>query len=203
MNGTASIRARREIPLGMAANLVRTAHGAEVVYIEAVLLPGGAGIRVTGQTGEAMEDRVRAAHGHVWSRAAELGIHQRLFRRYGLHVHAPAGTADHAAAGLALAIALVSLYSGCSVEPDVAITGEITLTGLVLPIIDVNERIVAARAAGFEKIILPRDNQKDLEECPAPDVEGLSLVFADRVQDALNAALPRLMKQLAALKASL
>ena len=203
MNGTASIRARRAIPCGMAANLVRTANGVEVVYIEAVLLPGGVGITVTGQTGEEMEDRVRAAQGHVWSRAAELGIHQRLFRRYGLHVHAPAVPADHAAAGLALVIALMSLYSGCSVEPDVAITGEITLTGLVLPVDGVNERIVAARAADFEKIILPRDNQKDLEKCSAPDGEGLSLVFADRVQDALNAALPRWMKQLAALKPSL
>jgi ATP-dependent Lon protease len=130
-------------------------------------------------------------------------MHQRLFRRYGLHVHAPVGIADHAAAGLALAIALVSLYSGCSVEPDVAITGEITLTGLVLPIVGVKERIVAARAAGFEKIILPRDNWKELEECPAADVEGLSLVFVDRVQDALDAALPRSMKQLADLKPSL
>jgi ATP-dependent Lon protease len=203
MNGTASIRARREIPLGMAANLVRTAHGAEVVYIEAVLLPGGSGVTVTGQTAEEMADRVRVAQGHVWSRAAEFGMHQRLFRRYGLHVHAPVGIADHAAAGLALAIALVSLYSGCSVEPDVAITGEITLTGLVLPIVGVKERIVAARAAGFEKIILPRDNWKELEECPAADVEGLSLVFVDRVQDALNAALPRSMKQLADLKPSL
>ena len=203
MNDTASIRARREIPLGMAANLVRTVNGGEVVYIEAALLPGGAGITVTGQTGEEREDRVRVARGHVWSRAAELGIHQRLFRRYGLHVHAPTGEAEHAAAGLALTVALVSLYSGCSVEPHVALTGEITLTGLVLPVVGVNERIVAARAGGFGKIILPRDNQKDIEECPAPDVEGLSLIFVDRVPDALNAALPRLMKQLAALKPSL
>ena len=202
MNSSASIRARPDMPCGMAANLVRTANGAEVVYIEAVLLPGGAGITVTGQTGEEIEDRVRVAQGHVWSRAAELGIHQRLFRRYGLHVHAPSG-ADHAAAGLALAVALVSLYSGCSVEPDMAISGEITLTGLVLPIDGINERIGAGRAGGFEKVILPRDNQKDLEACPAPDVEGLSLVFAERVQDALNAALPRLMKQLAALRPSL
>jgi ATP-dependent Lon protease len=203
MNGTASIRARRKIPLGMAANLAQTANGGKVVYIEAVLLPGGAGITITGQTGEEMEDRVRVARGHVWSRAAELGIHQRLFRRYGLHVHAPTGEAEHAAAGLALAVALVSLYSGCSVEPDVAITGEITLTGLVLPVVGINERIAAARSGGFEKIILPRDNQKNIEECPARDREGLSLIFADNVQDALNAALPRLMKQLAALKPSL
>jgi ATP-dependent Lon protease len=183
MNSSASIRARRDIPCGMAANLVRTANGAEVVYIEAVLLPGGAGITVTGQTGEEIEDRVRVAQGYVWSRGAELGIHQRLFRRYGLHVHAPSRAADHAAAGLALAVALVSLYSGCSVEPDMAISGEITLTGLVLPIDGINERIGAARSGGFEKVILPRDNQKDLEACPAPGVEGLSLVFADRVQD--------------------
>ena len=183
----------------MAANLLWTGSSGEVVYIEAALLPGGAGIRFTGARGEAFEDLVRTTHSYLWSRANQLAIHPRLFRRYGLHAHAPVA-GDHAAAGLALTVTLVSLYNGCAVPPDLAITGATTLSGLVLPVAAIRERLIAARQAGFSRIILPRDHQKELAEI---DTEGVSLIYVDGIQLALEAALPRLMRHVEALKASL
>lgn len=173
-----------------------------MVYIEAALLPGGTGVRVTGARGENIEDQVLAAQSHVWSHAAELGIHPRLFRRYALHVHAPVG-ADHAAAGLGIVVALVSIYNGYPVASEVAITGATTLAGLVLSVPAIRERVIAARLAGFGKIILPRDNEKDLAPWTDSELAGVSLVFVDRIQDALEATVPGLMNHLAALKPSL
>jgi ATP-dependent Lon protease len=131
-----------------------------------------------------------------------LGIHVRLFRRYGLHIHAPVGD-DHAAAGLAIVVALVSVYTGSAAPADVVITGGTTLTGLVLSVSALHERLEVARRAGFEKIIAPSVQQKEAAAWTNQDPDGRSIVFVDSVEDALKATLPRMMKHLAALKASL
>lgn len=178
-----------------------TATAAEVVYIEAALLPGGSGVSVTGTVHQAVEDQVRAARSFIWSCAGELGIHPRLLRRSGLHVHVPLD-ADHAAAGLAIVVTLVSVYTGCAVAADTAVTGGATLTGLVLPVSAIRERVLAARRAGWRTVIVPRDNEKELEGWT--DAEPvISLVCVDNVRDALPAALPQLTRHLAALKPSL
>lgn len=202
MKDLSSIRARADLPPGMVATILRTEHRTEVVFVEAALLPGAAGITITGGRGREIEDQVRSAQSLVWSRAHELGIHTRLFRRYGLHIHAPLDD-DYAAAGLAIVVALVSVYNGVAVAADLAIIGATTLTGLVLSVTGIDERLETARRAGFAKIIVPRVQHNDPAGSSAGEVKTTSLVFVDTVEDALNATLPRMMKHIAALKPTL
>ena len=202
MKDLTSLRARSDLPPGMVATVACAKNRNEVVFIEAALLPGATGIVLTGSRGEEIHDQVRSAQSQVWSRANELGIHGRLFRRYGLHIHAPV-SGDHAAAGLAIVVALVSVYTGSAALANVVITGGTTLTGLVLSVSALHERLEAARLAGFEKIIAPSVQQKEVAAWVNRESNGTSTVLVDSVEDALKATLPRMMKHLAALKASL
>src|SRR5262249_47461255 len=148
--------------------LAWTESGGEVLYIEASLLPDGKGLRLTGQLGKVMKESARAAQSYVWAHAEQLGIDPKLFRRAGVHIHVPAGAVpkDGPSAGVAMVTALASLYTGVPVRSDTAMTGEITLSGLVLPIGGVKEKVLAARRAGMRRVILPRDNDKDISEVP-------------------------------------
>src|SRR5262249_28082201 len=139
-----------------------------VLYVEATLLPSGRGLTLTGQLGQVMQESATAAQSYVWSHADELGIDRAKFRRFGVHIHVPAGAVpkDGPSAGIAIATALASLYTGKSVRNDTAMTGEITLTGLVLPVGGIKEKVLAARRAGIKRVILPQQNQKDLREVP-------------------------------------
>ena len=145
-----------------------------------------------------MKESARAAQSFVWSHAEELGIDPDLFRRCGVHIHVPAGAVpkDGPSAGVAMVTALTSLYTGVPVRSDVAMTGEITLTGLVLPIGGVKEKVLAARRAGILHVILPRDNEMDLRDLPDNVRAEMHFTLAERIEDVLPAALPGVAERL-------
>jgi ATP-dependent Lon protease len=186
-------KARRELPPGVAAGLAWTETGGNVLYIEATLLPGGSGLTLTGQLGSVMQESARAAQSCLWSHADELGIDPGKFKDQGVHVHVPAGAIpkDGPSAGITIATALASLYCGQPMRSDTAMTGEITITGLVLPIGGVKEKVLAARRGEFKRVILPRDNESDLRDLPDDVREETEFVFAERIQDVLREALPK------------
>ncbi|HTU22251.1 MAG TPA: endopeptidase La [Gemmataceae bacterium] len=189
---------RKDLPPGVSTGLAWTEAGGDVLYVEGTLLHGGRGLRLTGQLGAVMKESARAAQSFVWSHAEELGIKPRLFRRCGVHIHVPAGAVpkDGPSAGVALATALTSLYTGVPVRSDVAMTGEITLTGLVLPVGGIKEKVLAARRAGILHVILPRDNEMDLRELPENVRTEMRFTIAERIEDVLAAALPGVAQRL-------
>jgi ATP-dependent Lon protease len=195
---------RKEQPAGVAAGLAWTEAGGEVLYIEASLLAGGKGLTITGQLGEVMQESARAAQSFVWSHAAELGIDPALFRDSGVHIHVPAGAVpkDGPSAGITMATAMASAYSQAQVRGDTAMTGELTLTGLVLPIGGVKEKVLAARRAGIRRIILPKTNEKDLYDLPETVRSEMEFIFATRIEEVFAAALPEAAVRLQMLKAS-
>jgi ATP-dependent Lon protease len=185
-------QARRELPPGVATGLAWTETGGDVLYIEATLLPNGKDLTITGQLGEVMQESAKTARSFVWSHAGELGIDPNLFLNSGVHVHVPAGAIpkDGPSAGVTMTTALASIYSGKAARKDTAMTGEVTLTGLVLPIGGVKEKVLAARRAGLKRVILPRGNQKDLRDLPDEVRKEMEFIFADRVEDVLADMLP-------------
>lgn len=187
-------QARRELPAGVATGLAWTETGGDVLYIEATLLPNGKEMTITGQLGAVMQESAKTARSFVWSHAAELGIDPELFLNSGLHIHVPAGAIpkDGPSAGVTMTTALASIYSGVPARQDTAMTGEITLTGLVLPIGGLKEKVLAARRAGLKRVIVPRANQKDLRDLPEEVRKEMEFVFADRVEDVLRVMLPSL-----------
>jgi len=198
-------QARRQLPPGVATGLAWTETGGDVLYIEATLLPAGRGLTLTGQLGEVMQESARAAQSYIWSHAEELGIDRDLFRRYGVHIHVPAGAIpkDGPSAGVTMATALASIYSKLPARVDTAMTGEITLTGLVLPVGGIKEKVLAARRVGIKRVILPEENQKDLTELPEPVAKEMEFIFAEKIEDVLTAAIPQLGEHFPAVRAFL
>jgi ATP-dependent Lon protease len=186
-------RYRKELQPGVATGLAWTEAGGDVLYIEATLLNDARGLKLTGQLGDVMKESAQAARSFIWSHAAALGIDASLFRHTGVHVHVPAGAVpkDGPSAGVALVTALASAYTNVPVRNDVAMTGEITLTGLVLPVGGIKEKVLAARRAGMREVILPRDNETDLRELPEQVRKELRFTLVDRVEEVLQAALPQ------------
>jgi ATP-dependent Lon protease len=178
--------------------LAWTEAGGDVLYIEATLLPEGRTLTLTGQLGDVMQESAKAARSYIWSHADELGIDPGQFRRAGVHIHVPAGAIpkDGPSAGITMATALAALYTECPARHDTAMTGEITLTGLVLPIGGVKEKVLAARRAGIQRVILPKDNEKDLRELPDHVRAEMEFVLAERIEDVLAAAIPQLAERL-------
>ena len=197
-------QARRQLPAGVAIGLAWTETGGEVLYVEATLLPNGRGMTLTGQLGEVMQESARAAQSYIWSHARELGIDRDRFRKYGVHIHVPAGATpkDGPSAGVTMATALASVYSGYPARADIAMTGEITLTGLVLPIGGVKEKVLAARRVGIKRVILPQENEKDLSELPEPVVKEMEFIFAEKIEEVLTAAIPQLGEHFAGVSAA-
>ncbi len=189
---------RRESPPGVAAGLAWTEAGGDVLYIEALLLPGGSGLTLTGQLGAVMQESAKAAQTYIWSQAERLGIDREKFKHSGVHVHVPAGAVpkDGPSAGVTMAAALASLYTDHRIDGTTAMTGEITLTGLVLPVGGIKEKLLAAQRAGFKRIIMPRANEKDLAELPENIREQLEFILAERIDDVLTAAIPELTERL-------
>ncbi|HLW68487.1 MAG TPA: endopeptidase La [Gemmataceae bacterium] len=185
---------RRQLPAGVATGLAWTEAGGDVLYIETTLLPHSHRLRLTGHLGAVMRESARTAQSFVWSHAAELGIAPQLLRTSGVHIHVPAGAVpkDGPSAGVALVTALTSLYTGFPVRSDTAMTGEISLSGLVLPVGGIKEKTLAARRAGLKRVILPRDNQKDMRDLPEQVRHDLQLIFAERIEEVLAAAIPDL-----------
>ena len=190
--------ARQESPPGVAAGLAWTEAGGDGLYIEAVLLPGGSGMHLTGHLGEVMQESARAAQAFVWSQAERFGIDRLIFKESGVHLHVPSGAVpkDGPSAGVTMAAALASLYTQQRVRSDTAMTGEITLTGLVLPVGGIKEKVLAAQRAGLKRVILPLANQKDLAELPEKIRDELEFVLVDRIDDVLIAAMPELAERL-------
>jgi ATP-dependent Lon protease len=183
--------ARNELPAGVATGMAWTEMGGEVLFIEATALPGGSGLMLTGQLGEVMKESAQAARSYLWAHAAEFGIDPDAIKQNGVHVHVPAGAIpkDGPSAGVTMASALASLYTGRKVRTDTAMTGEITLSGLVFPVGGVKEKVLAAHRAGIRRIILPAQNEADTEEIPEDVRKELTIIPATRVSDVLNAAL--------------
>jgi ATP-dependent Lon protease len=191
-------QARKDQPPGVATGLAWTEVGGEVLYIEAVALPGGHDLTLTGQLGEVMRESARAAQSYIWSRAATLGIDAETLRAGGVHVHVPAGAIpkDGPSAGVAMATAITSMYTRLPVRSDTAMTGEITLTGLVLPVGGIKEKMLAARRSGILRVIIPADNAKDLADLPDEIRREMEFILAARIEDALAAAIPGLAERL-------
>jgi ATP-dependent Lon protease len=182
---------RRTADPGVATGLAVTSVGGDVLFVEATAMPGTGELTITGQLGEVMRESAQAALSWVRSRASELGIREGWFAEHDIHIHVPAGAVpkDGPSAGIAIATALVSLVSRKPVSEDVAMTGEITLTGQVLPIGGVKEKVLAAQRAGIATVVLPRENEPDLEELPESARDAMRFVLADSIGDVIAAAL--------------
>jgi ATP-dependent Lon protease len=190
--------ARTEMAPGVATGLAWTEAGGDVLYIEATLLPDGKGLTLTGQLGEVMQESAKAAQSYIWSHARNFGILPDQFKKNGLHVHVPAGAIpkDGPSAGVTMVTALTSAYTNTPARGDTAMTGEVTLTGLVLPIGGVKEKVLAARRAGIKRVVLPRANQKDLRDLPETVRNEMEFIFAERVEEVLRAVLPGVVAEL-------
>ena len=192
---------RKSVGPGVVTGLAWTETGGDVLYIEATLLPDGKGLTLTGQLGDVMKESARAAQSWVWSHADELGIDPSRFKDSGVHIHVPAGAIpkDGPSAGITMATALASAYSKTPARTDTAMTGEITLSGLVLPIGGIKEKVLAARRSGVKRVIMPKANQKDLRELPDEVRNEMEFIFAERIEEVLENALPEVAQRLAVL----
>ena len=181
---------RTSVP-GVATGLAWTPVGGDILFIEATRIPGNGHLILTGQLGDVMKESAQAALSLVKSQAERLGIDAALLRRSDVHIHVPAGAIpkDGPSAGTAMYTALVSLLTGKTVANDLAMTGEISLRGLVLPIGGVKEKTVAAHRAGIRRVLLPARNRKDLEDVPQSVRNDLQFVFCERVEDVIREAL--------------
>jgi ATP-dependent Lon protease len=190
--------ARKEMPPGVATGMAWTEAGGQLLFIEATLLPGSSGLQLTGQLGEVMQESARAARSYLWSHAAEFGIDPQMFKNYGLHLHVPAGAIpkDGPSAGVAITSALTSLMTGRRVRNDTAMTGEITLSGLVFPVGGIKEKVLAAHRAGLRRVVLPARNEPDTEDIPEDVRKELEIVYASRIGEALEQTLEKLVAQL-------
>jgi len=186
----AEVAMRKAIP-GVATGLAWTPVGGDILFIEAARMPGAGKLILTGQLGEVMKESAQAALSLVKARAERLGIAPETIEKSDIHVHVPAGATpkDGPSAGVAMFVALVSLLTGRPVRTDVAMTGEISLRGLVLPIGGVKEKVLAALRAGIRTVMLPSRNRRDLEEIPPDARAQLSFVWLEEVDDAITAAL--------------
>lgn len=185
---------RKTVPPGVVTGLAWTEAGGDVLYIESALLPEGKSLTMTGQLGEVMQESAKIAQTYIWAHAGDLGIDPDRIKNNGVHVHVPAGAIpkDGPSAGVTMTSALASLYTGIPARSDIAMTGEVTLAGLVLPIGGVKEKVLAARRAGIGKVILPQGNKKDLREIPDHVRHEMQFFFAERVEDVLSIVIPGL-----------
>jgi ATP-dependent Lon protease len=186
------IAMRTSIP-GVATGLAWTPVGGDILFIEASRTPGRGSLILTGQLGEVMRESVQAALTLVKSRAVELGIDPAIFEKSDIHVHVPAGATpkDGPSAGVAMFTALTSLLTDRTVRSDTAMTGEISLRGLVLPVGGIKEKVVAAAAAGLTRVMLPARNRRDFDEIPLGARNKLEFIWLERVDDAIAAVLER------------
>ena len=181
---------RTEIP-GIATGLAWTAVGGDILFIEATMMPGAGKLRLTGSLGDVMKESVELAMSYMRSKASQFGISPSVFKENDFHVHVPEGAIpkDGPSAGVTMLTALASLLTNSRVHGDLAMTGELTLRGLVLPVGGIKEKVLAAHRSGIRRVILPERNRKDLPEIPASVREAIEFRFASRMDDVLAAAL--------------
>jgi len=183
---------RKTMPPGVATGLAWTEAGGDVLYVEATRIPGLRGLRLTGQLGEVMKESVNIARSLMMAQAPRFGIDPAVFRDSGIHVHVPAGAVpkDGPSAGVAMVTALASLFTGVPARPDTAMTGEVTLTGLVLPIGGLKEKVLAARRAGITRVVVPKANEKDLRDVPENVRREMTFLPVATVDEVLAQTLP-------------
>jgi ATP-dependent Lon protease len=183
--------AERTVEPGVATGLAWTPVGGDILFIEATRMPGKGQMVLTGQLGDVMKESAQAALSFVRSRARWLGLEETFLEKQDIHVHIPAGAIpkDGPSAGITLFMALASMLTGKTVRPDVAMTGEITLRGMVLPVGGIKEKILAAHRAGIKRVILPERNQKDIVDIPDQAKREMELVFVKRMDEVLQLAL--------------
>jgi ATP-dependent Lon protease len=188
--GMTEIRERTDVP-GVATGLAWTPVGGEVLFVEASCMPGSKGLTLTGQLGEVMQESARAALTFVRSRSEELGADERWFDQRDIHIHVPAGAVpkDGPSAGVTMATALASMLSGRPVRSELAMTGEVTLHGRVLPVGGIKEKVLAAHRSGIRIVILPRRNEKDLDDVPEEARKEMTFVLVDDVDEVFETAL--------------
>jgi len=183
---------RTAVP-GVATGLAYTPFGGDILFIEAASMPGKGALTITGQLGDVMKESAQAAFSVVKSNADKLKIDRKMFTDYDYHVHVPAGAIpkDGPSAGCAIFTSLVSLLLNKPIDPQVAMTGEITLKGIVLPIGGLKEKVIAAKRAGIKTVILPARNKKDILEVPKDAKVGMKFVYVKKAQDVLKTALKK------------
>jgi len=181
------IALRTSVP-GVATGLAWTPVGGDILFIEAAKVPGSGKLILTGQLGDVMKESAQAAL------TVAKGLIQEAFEKWDVHIHVPAGATpkDGPSAGVAMTLALISLFTGKPIRPDVAMTGEISLRGLVMPIGGLKEKTLAALRAGIKTVMVPKRNEKDLEDIPADAKAKLEFVFLERVEDAIKIAIGEL-----------
>ncbi len=183
--------AERTSEPGVATGLAWTPTGGDIIFVEATKMRGEKGLTLTGQLGDVMKESAQAALAYVRSKSKELGIDEDFFAKNDIHIHVPAGAIpkDGPSAGITMFVALTSLLTNTPVRNDVAMTGEITLRGLVLPVGGIKEKVLAGMRAGIKTIILPKKNEKDLEEIPEHIRSQLNFKFIQRMDEAIELAL--------------
>jgi ATP-dependent Lon protease len=185
--------AERLTKSGVAIGLVVTQAGGDIVFIEATKMKGKGELKLTGQLGEVMRESAQAALSYIRANAEQLGIDPDFFSNHDIHIHVPEGAIpkDGPSAGVTIVTALASLLTDTPVQPDLAMTGEITLRGKVLPVGGIRQKVLAAHRAGIKTVILPKRNEKDLEELPQNVREALRFEFVEEIYQVLEIALPR------------
>jgi ATP-dependent Lon protease len=184
---------QEEDEVGVATGLVWTFSGGDIIYVEAALMKGKGELVLTGQLGDVMKESAQAALSYVRSRAALFGLERSFFSKKDIHIHVPAGAVpkDGPSAGITIAASISSVFTGLPVSKDVAMTGEITLRGKVLPVDGLREKLLAARRAGIKKIIVPAQNGKDLSKIPKNVKRELNIILADQMDQVLEHVLVR------------
>jgi ATP-dependent Lon protease len=178
---------------GVATGLVWTPAGGDIVFVEASVVPGKKELRITGQLGDVMKESVEAALSHIRTRTMQLAIADSFFETHDIHVHVPGGAVpkDGPSAGVTIAVALASALTGRLVRDDVAMTGEITLRGKVLPVGGVKEKVLGAHRAGLRTVLLPRRNDADLDELPDQVRKEMTFILLDSLDEALDTVLTK------------
>jgi len=181
---------RTEIP-GVATGLVVTPAGGDITFVEATRMKGKGGFTITGQLGDVMKESAQAALSYIRAKARELGIDEDIFAESDIHIHVPAGAIpkDGPSAGVTMATALASLFTGRPVRSDLAMTGEVTLRGQVLPVGGIKQKVLAAYQAGLETVILPKRNEVDLDDLPKEVQEKMHFILVDKVDQVIASAL--------------
>jgi ATP-dependent Lon protease len=186
----------KEPQVGIVTGLAWTQAGGEVLYVEALKMRGNGGLRLTGQLGEVMKESAQAAWSYAKANYKDLGIPEDFFEKWEVHVHLPAGAIpkDGPSAGVTLTTALVSLAADIPVRHDIAMTGEVTLQGRVLPVGGIREKCLAALSAGVKDIVIPLANKKDIVDIPKEFKDKMNFVFVDNVEEVFSVAYDRSAK---------
>ncbi|MGH7715452.1 MAG: S16 family serine protease, partial [Vulcanimicrobiaceae bacterium] len=182
---------KRVASTGVATGLAWTPVGGDIMFIETTTMPGTGKLTLTGQLGDVMKESATAAVSFLRSRSNELGLSEEYFGKHDLHIHVPAGAVpkDGPSAGITIATSIVSLLTNRKVQSDIAMTGEITLTGQVLPVGGIKEKVLGAKRAGIRKVLLPRRNEIDLDDVPKEVRDTMEFVLVDELSEVFLQAL--------------